>query len=141
MKRKHFALLLASVMGAAAADAADPQSSWARVSPPAETAPKDPVLKRGKVLFHARCQACHGKLPENSRPALFNLPVMPGTWALQNKYRGTLPAMLEERMDLTPEYVAFVVRRGIGSMPFFRPTELSDDELVALSAYLTRKNM
>jgi len=30
------------------------------------------------------------------------------------------------------------VRDGLRSMPFFRPTELSDDDLAALTAYLTR---
>jgi cytochrome c5 len=30
------------------------------------------------------------------------------------------------------------VRQGINAMPAFRKTEISDDELKALSAYLTR---
>ena len=63
---------------------------------------------------------------------------MPGTQALQARYRGTKPAALEQRTDLTREFVTVVVRRGLGAMPFFRPTELSDDDLDALVAYLTR---
>jgi (+)-pinoresinol hydroxylase len=114
-------------------------SSWSRVANPAGAAPADPVARRGREVFHARCQACHGPIPQNSKPALFNLPAMPGTWALQAKYRGTIPALLEERTDLTPEFVSYVVRRGAGFMPFFRPTEISDDDLKALSAWLTRK--
>jgi hypothetical protein len=30
------------------------------------------------------------------------------------------------------------VRNGLNSMPFFRPTELSNDDLAALGAYLAR---
>jgi len=36
-------------------------------------------------------------------------------------------------------YVTAIVRGGLNSMPFFRPTELSGDDLTALDAYLTRK--
>jgi hypothetical protein len=31
------------------------------------------------------------------------------------------------------------VRKGFNSMPFFRPTELSEGDLEALSAFLTRE--
>jgi hypothetical protein len=48
--------------------------------------------------------------------------------------------LLEERRDLTPELVALFVRRGGGgAMPSFRPTEVSNDDLKALGAYLARK--
>jgi (+)-pinoresinol hydroxylase len=49
-------------------------------------------------------------------------------------------ALLEERTDLTPEAVAAFVRHGGGGfMPAFRPTEVSDEDLKALGAYLARK--
>ena len=64
---------------------------------------------------------------------------MAGTIALELKYKGQVPAMLEERKDLTPEVVAFFVRRGSGIMPPFRPTEVSGEDLKALGAYLARK--
>src|SRR5690606_13601039 len=54
------------------------------------------------------------------------------------RYRGELPAELERRTDLSAAYIEAVVRDGYLSMPFFRPTELSDDDLEALIAYLTR---
>jgi hypothetical protein len=63
---------------------------------------------------------------------------MPGTQALLTRYRGEVPPELERRTDLTPTLVETVVRKGLGSMPFFRPTEVSRDDLAALVAYLTR---
>lgn len=56
--------------------------------------------------------------------------------ALQRKYQGQIPALLEQRSDLTPEYVGLVVRQGISFMPSFRKTEISDADLALLSAYL-----
>src|SRR5262249_61452832 len=67
------------------------------------------------------------------------LPPMAGTQALQARYKGAKPAELEQRTDLTTDFVKAIVRNGLNSMPFFRPTELSDDDLTALGAYLTRK--
>ena len=64
---------------------------------------------------------------------------MAGTQALQARYKGAKPAELEQRTDLTVDFVKAIVRGGLNSMPFFRPTELSDDDLGALGAYLTRK--
>jgi hypothetical protein len=67
------------------------------------------------------------------------LPPMPGTQALEARYRGARPAALEERTDLTAEFVNAIVRGGLSSMPFYRPTELSAEDLTALNAYLTRE--
>ncbi|MCC7461448.1 MAG: cytochrome c [Gammaproteobacteria bacterium] len=111
---------------------------WARVPPPLTPAVSDPLQRRGREVFWARCQACHGKLLQPAKPVLFNLPAMPGTVALQAKHQGAVPAELEERTDLTPEFIAYVVRRGSGHMPFFRPTELSRADLQALQAWLCR---
>jgi mono/diheme cytochrome c family protein len=46
--------------------------------------------------------------------------------------------MLEERRDLSPELIRAAVRNGITVMPQFRKTELSDSQLEAIIAYLTR---
>lgn len=72
------------------------------------------------------------KLPITERVPL-------GTNLLQQRYKGSVPAALEERTDLTPETVGYFVRHGLNVMPGFRKTELSDGDLKALSAYLTRK--
>ena len=62
----------------------------------------------------------------------------PGTTALQAKYGGKVPALLDDRTDLTPAAVRFFVRRGVSIMPFFRKTEVSDADLDAIAAYFTR---
>jgi hypothetical protein len=56
--------------------------------------------------------------------------------ALERKYGGKLPAVLQQRSDLRPNYVKLVVRRGMSFMPSFRKTEISDAELTLLAAYL-----
>ena len=82
---------------------------------------------RGYAEYQNRCSACHGPMPER-----------PGTRALAAKYKGSLPAMLEERRDLSPEFIRAVVRNGLTVMPHFRKTEVSDTQLDAIVAYLTR---
>lgn len=88
----------------------------------------------GKRIYNRWCVDCHGAGEGFAGMGLT------GTAALEAKYKGSVPALLEERRDLTPEYVAHVVRRGVSVMPFFRRTEISDTELEALAAYLTRNN-
>ena len=60
--------------------------------------------------------------------------------ALGVKYGGKVPAVLDERRDLVPEFVKTIVRNGVSVMPFFRKTEISDSDLDALAAYLARKD-
>ena len=139
------AALAGATLGGAWAFAAEPAASavpgtsaWSRVAPPDAPEVTDPLQSRGREVFWARCQACHGKLLPPSKPVLFNLPAMPGTVALQAKHQGAVPAELEARTDLTPEFIAYVVRQGSGHMPFFRPTELSHEDLKALQAWLCR---
>ena len=93
---------------------------------PVVTKPGQP---RGYVQFQMSCAVCHGSGEGK-----------PGTRALAAKYKGTVPALLEERSDLEAPYIKQVVRQGLYVMPFFRKTELSDAELDAIAAYLTRKH-
>jgi mono/diheme cytochrome c family protein len=60
--------------------------------------------------------------------------------ALRAKYAGQLPALLSERIDLAADYVKYLVRNGVSIMPRARKTEISDAELDAIAAYLTRNN-
>ncbi|MEJ0034644.1 MAG: cytochrome c [Gammaproteobacteria bacterium] len=84
-------------------------------------------VKKGKDVFEYWCLPCHG-----------NGPMKPGTSALEAKYKGTRPAKLEDRTDLTPDLTRFFVRTGVNVMPPFRKTEISDADLKALGAYLAR---
>lgn len=85
---------------------------------------------RGYFEYEKYCSACHGPGPE----------ARPGAMALQAKYNGQLPALLSERTDLVADYVKYLVRNGISIMPRARKTEISDVELEAIAAYLTRNN-
>ena len=84
----------------------------------------------GKEIFNKWCLPCHAPDVNGNYP---------GTVALQVKYKGKIPAALEQRKDLTPELITSAVRKGITIMPIFRKTEINDRELEALIRYLTNK--
>jgi mono/diheme cytochrome c family protein len=117
------AALLAGLPASAQDDAA-PIASWSRTAAVSETAGS--LSERGAAVFNNWCDACHRNAGQNA----------PGTRSLELKYRGELPAALEERTDLTPALVELYVREGVATMPFYRKTEISDEDLAALSAYL-----
>ena len=122
------------------------QSSLAAVAVVAATCgaagraqPPDPraaEIEQGRHVYEYWCATCHG--PGLGLPGFGALP---GTHQLGLKYRDTdIPAVLDERTDLVPEFIKVVVRQGASFMPQFRKTEISDAELDALAAYLTRNN-
>lgn len=90
-------------------------------------------VARGKAAFEHTCAMCHGR---DIRPD----HMLAGTASLQAKYRGAEPALLEERTDLAASYVMFIIRHGDEAMPFFRPTEVTNQQLHDIAAYLTRNN-
>jgi mono/diheme cytochrome c family protein len=51
--------------------------------------------------------------------------------------RGKVYAVLEERNDLSVDYIKYIVRQGQKTMPPFKPTTLSNEELNALASYLS----
>ena len=89
------------------------------------------AVQRGNIKFQRTCAPCHGAGPGSDGRA-----ALPGTVALQLKYKGALPALLEARTDLTPDVLKTYVRRGSWSMPPFRKTELTDAEIRDIAAYL-----
>ena len=90
----------------------------------------------GKAVFDKWCTPCHGAVaPKN---VMFGSGALAGTSALAVKYKGKLPAVLEQRTDLTPPMIKTVVRGGLYGMPITRKTEVSDAELDDVIAYLTR---
>jgi (+)-pinoresinol hydroxylase len=103
-----------------------PVAAWSRTAAFDETSGSP--AERGRAVFNNWCDACHRRSEMNA----------PGTRSLQFKYRGELPAALEDREDLTPALIELYVRNGIATMPFFRKTEVSDADLEALSEYLSR---
>jgi (+)-pinoresinol hydroxylase len=90
----------------------------------ADDAALSPPEQQGKQLFNHSCVYCHG----------------PGVWGTNrlSKRFDKEHALLENRTDLTAPGIEAVVRNGIGSMPPMRKTELSDADVAAIAAYLTR---
>lgn len=79
----------------------------------------------GREIYEYWCLPCHGEGPGH-----------PGTAALEALYGDAKPAVLTEREDLVPALTRQFVRNGVSVMPFFRRTEISEEELDALAAYL-----
>lgn len=118
MKMQLLGLAFALIIGGATAAAAQA---------PADEA----TLQKGAAVYQTWCAPCHSSGRGN-----------PGTMALAAKYKGrqpAVPATLVERTDLTPQAIKFFVRQGVSVMAPFRKTEITDAELAALAAYLTRK--
>lgn len=89
-------------------------------------AAQDPAtIAHGDQVFQYWCAPCHARGPRH-----------PGTQALDALYRGQKPGALEDRTDLVPELTRAMVRTGVSVMPPFRKTEISDEDLEALAAYL-----
>ena len=87
--------------------------------PFAAAVPAAPGLD-GKALFQEKCAMCHAK-------------VGMGTGLLARRVQ---PALLEERTDLTPDFVIQAARAGIGNMPAIPRGEASDAQLRAIAEYL-----
>ena len=120
------ALALAASLAArpaSAQQAVSRSSAWVNATVNGEGQP------HGYVQYQNYCSMCHGQGVGK-----------PGTLALQAKYKGQLPALLADRTDLTPQLIKMYVRNGISVMPIFRKTEISDADLDAICAYLTRNN-
>jgi mono/diheme cytochrome c family protein len=86
---------------------------------------------RGKTAYQRNCTPCHG-------PGVHGRGLLPGTASLEVKYGGKVPAVLEERTNLSLAYLTAVIRRGSQGMPFFRQTELSNQDVRDIAAYLSR---
>jgi len=122
------ALLLTALFTLESARADTPATNTAQyISWTRKTVSTSPGTPRGYLEYQNSCAVCHGPMPER-----------PGTRALAAKYHGALPAMLEDRRDLQPAFIRAMVRGGVSLMPPFRKTEVSDEQLDAIVAYLTR---
>ena len=81
---------------------------------------------KGKEVFEHYCSHCHG--PGDA----------PGTVQL-SRTRGKEKGLLTQRTDLAPEYIEYIVRHGLKSMPAFAPSDLTEANLKALVGFLTKK--
>ncbi|HSG57400.1 MAG TPA: cytochrome c [Paracoccaceae bacterium] len=113
----RLALVVAGLSLALAASAQD-------TATPTEATPATP--RTGPEIFAETCVHCH-----NARG-----------WGTRSLARRTPPGQAEllQRQVLPPALVRHAVRRGIGSMPQFTPTEISDEELEVLADWLDSLN-
>jgi mono/diheme cytochrome c family protein len=81
----------------------------------------------GKQVYENWCHQCH--MPS---------PFAPGTIQLKHT-RGEALSVIENRREFPEEYTRMIVRRGIGGMPNFRRTEITDEELDMLAEYMAGK--
>jgi len=123
------------VMAALAMLTTGPAVAAAKAAPAAtaSAAAAPAIIQQGKAVYGQWCAGCHAPLPGFGRfpPA--------GTAVLQQRYQGSVAAVLEDRKDLTPQLVRAVVRKGVAIMPALRKTEVTDAELDAVVAYLVRR--
>jgi len=82
--------------------------------------------RSGAQIFAKQCAPCHAAGDDH-----------PGAMQL-GATRGAEFAVLEERTDLTSDYVKYIVRHGLNAMPPFKPTAITDVELDKLAAYLAK---
>jgi mono/diheme cytochrome c family protein len=80
----------------------------------------------GQEVFKKHCSHCHA--PGLNHPGTMQLSVT----------RGDAYAVLEQRSDLTIDYTKYIVRHGLKTMPPFKPTTLSNEELDAVASYLSK---
>jgi len=94
---------------------------------PQPTAAQNAASERGKQVYDKWCTPCHG-VGEGK----------PGTISAAAIYKGSKPAVLSDRTDLTAAGIKTAMRAGVYIMPRFRKTEVSDAELESIITYLTR---
>lgn len=114
----RLALVLAGLTLALAASAQD-----AATGPAATPAT---ATRTGPEIFAATCVYCH-----DARG-----------WGTRSLAQRTAPEQAEllQRQVLPAALVRHAVRRGVGSMPQFTPTEISDAELEILANWLEARN-
>ncbi|MXO65230.1 c-type cytochrome [Altericroceibacterium endophyticum] len=83
-----------------------------------------PNATGGEKLYVEKCIMCHG-------------PNGMGTGLLGRRMD---VALLEERTDLTVDYVTQAARMGIGNMPAIPRGEVSDDQMKQIAQYLASHN-
>jgi mono/diheme cytochrome c family protein len=79
----------------------------------------------GKALYRERCGMCHQTIGM-------------AVGILSRRPADASKGLLEERADLSAAFVQAAARSGIANMPRIARGEVSDAELAAIAAYLSR---
>lgn len=91
-------------------------------------AAQDELVEHGREVYDAWCAICHA-------------PGEGATRILEERYQGVLPAVVDQRTNLTAELITARVRTWVApQMPPFRQSEVSDADLEAVIAYLKRND-
>ncbi len=83
---------------------------------------QDASSRSGEEIYNDKCVYCHSRRGWGTRVLSRRVP------------EGQ--AELTERALLPAAFTAAVVRQGIGSMPAFTPTDLSDEEIAVVAQWL-----
>ena len=121
-------MIVLAALSAASAQPADQGKPAPAAGPPSPPSPPSPLTlsarpnaKGGERLYVQYCGMCHGK----------------GGMGTGLLARRTDRPLLEERNDLTVDYVIQAARTGIGNMPPVPRGEVSDADIRQIAAYLT----
>lgn len=121
-------IIVLAALSAASAQPADQGKPAPAAGPPSPPSPPPPLTlsarpnaKGGERLYVQYCGMCHGK----------------GGMGTGLLARRTDRPLLEERNDLTVDYVIQAARTGIGNMPPVPRGEVSDADIRQIAAYLT----
>jgi mono/diheme cytochrome c family protein len=117
---------LTLALAASAQEAPAPTAPAPTVQSAAPTHREGAAARTGPEIFAETCVYCHDGQG----------------WGTRSLARRSAPGQEEllKRAFLPPVLVRHVVRHGIGSMPQFTPTEISDEELDVLAAWLDANN-
>ncbi len=117
--------VLVPVVLVLALSACDPgQQEPAAVAPDSGTAEKTVDLKRGEATYELYCSGCHN--PGEGHAGTMKLKLL----------KGEENSVILARPDLSADYIRYVVRDGLMEMAPFRPTDINDQDLDSLIAYI-----
>lgn len=122
MNRLIAAALVTSAGLFAASVYAQTTSAGSNAAPGLTAAPQANAAQAGAAVYRQKCAFCHDK-------------GQTGTLML-GKRLGEAQSLIAQRTDLTGDYVEFVVRNGLLSMPAITRVEVTDAELAHLKTYL-----
>ncbi|MFC7048724.1 c-type cytochrome [Emcibacter nanhaiensis] len=130
LRRLHLTLALVATAGlAGCTPEEETEVKSAEISTPTsialEGAAPRPTLT-GTEVFARQCANCHAAGDDHT-----------GSFQLARS-RGEEYAVLEERTDLSADYIRQVVRTGINTMPGFSKVDITEQEMSALTDYLVK---
>lgn len=116
---------LAPVVMVLALSACEPgPKNPAAVARDSGTAEKTVDLARGKATYELFCSGCHN--PGEGHAGTMKLKLL----------KGEENSVILARPDLSADYIRYVVRDGMLEMAPFRPTDINDQDLDSLIAYI-----